>query len=131
MAPFLIPKITRQSTSGGRLRRGAIVVAVMATGFVAILATVSMRAQGNLGAAAALLSKGVGGGPPSTTASFSPAGTGLAGATVFTFSAAVAGGTAPVTYLWDFGDGQSASGRITTHTYSSAGPFTAVVTATD
>ncbi|MGB7217220.1 MAG: PKD domain-containing protein [Vicinamibacterales bacterium] len=71
------------------------------------------------------------GGPPSATTSFSPAGAGLAGATVFTFSAGITSGKAPFTYSWDFGDGQSASGQTTAHMYSSPGTFTAVLTATD
>ena len=48
------------------------------------------------------------------------------------FSADVsAGGLAPFTYAWGFGDGLSGSGRTPTHTYASAGTYTATVTATD
>ncbi len=47
------------------------------------------------------------------------------------FGATVAGGTAPYTYAWVFGDGAVASGANPSHTYSSAGSFTATVTVTD
>lgn len=42
------------------------------------------------------------------------------------------GGNAPLTYLWDFGDGGSAAGGPTAlWTYTAPGVYTAVVTATD
>ena len=45
-----------------------------------------------------------------------------------TFSASVSEGTA-VTYTWDFGDGDSGTGAVISHTYAAAGDYTAVVTA--
>jgi len=40
----------------------------------------------------------------------------------------VAGGDPIQTYLWDFGDGNSASGSTTTHTYNSSGSFNVTLT---
>jgi PKD repeat protein len=45
-------------------------------------------------------------------------------------SATVQSGT-NVSYTWDFGDGETGSGQIVTHTYPHAGIFTASVTATN
>ena len=36
-----------------------------------------------------------------------------------------------LTFNWDFGDGGSASGKIVSHSYSSAGSYTAILTLTD
>lgn len=44
-----------------------------------------------------------------------------------TFSCSASGGTAPYSYLWDFGDGASSTEANTTHTYNSVGTFTAKV----
>jgi len=46
------------------------------------------------------------------------------------FTATITGGT-NVTYQWNFGDGKTGSGVTTTHTYTTAGPYTATVTATN
>ena len=46
------------------------------------------------------------------------------------FSGAASGGTAPYTYEWQFGDGQSSTQQNPSHTYA-AGSFTAVLTVTD
>src|SRR5439155_11953338 len=49
-----------------------------------------------------------------------------------TFSGSVTGGTAPLSYAWNFGDGATASGRLTpTHTYADNGAYTATLTVTD
>ena len=49
-----------------------------------------------------------------------------------TFSQATATGTGPLTYAWNFGDGGTATGALNpTHTYQSAGTFTAQLTVTD
>ncbi len=47
------------------------------------------------------------------------------------FLAAAAGGTAPYTYAWTFGDGSTGTGANPTHDYSGLGPYTVIVTATD
>ncbi|MCC6455685.1 MAG: PKD domain-containing protein [Caldilineaceae bacterium] len=44
------------------------------------------------------------------------------------FTAAVTGGT-DISYIWDFGDGNSGSGIAPTHTYAPSGVYTATVTA--
>jgi len=46
-------------------------------------------------------------------------------------SATASGGNQNYTYTWKFGDGQDGSGQTVTHVYSSAGSYTAKVTATD
>lgn len=50
--------------------------------------------------------------------------------TVTWLTATIAGGT-NVTYAWSFGDGGTAVGANVTHTYATAGVYTAVVTATN
>ncbi len=47
------------------------------------------------------------------------------------FDSHIVGGVSPVSCNWTFGDGSIATGCTVTHTYSSAGNFTATVTATD
>jgi PKD repeat protein len=55
-----------------------------------------------------------------------------AGSSVTFSQAAVSGGTAPLTYLWSFGDGTQQSGSLNpSHTYQNPGNYTATVTATD
>jgi len=46
-------------------------------------------------------------------------------------TAAVTGGQSPYTYAWDFGDGQTGVGNVVSHTYNTAGSYTATVTVTD
>ncbi|HNQ78121.1 MAG TPA: PKD domain-containing protein [Acidobacteriota bacterium] len=48
-----------------------------------------------------------------------------------TFSCSASGGTAPYSYLWDFGDGASSTEANTTHIYNSVGTFTAKVIVAD
>lgn len=36
-----------------------------------------------------------------------------------------------VSYLWDFGDGNTAEGALTTHTYDAEGDYTVTLTVTD
>jgi len=48
-----------------------------------------------------------------------------------TFSATVGGGTTPVTYEWDFGDGQAGTGAVVEHTYVATGTYSVVLTATN
>jgi hypothetical protein len=49
---------------------------------------------------------------------------------ITTLSAAVSSGSV-LTYTWSLGDGQSAQGPVVTHTYSSIGFYTAIVTASN
>jgi hypothetical protein len=49
---------------------------------------------------------------------------------VTTFTATITSGT-NVIYTWDFGDGDGENGAVVTHTYSTAGAYTAMVTATN
>ena len=49
-----------------------------------------------------------------------------------TFSQAIATGTGPLTYAWNFGDGGTATGALNpTYTYQSAGTYNAQLTVTD
>ncbi|MEU5432475.1 PKD domain-containing protein [Streptomyces sp. NPDC020719] len=48
------------------------------------------------------------------------------------FTGSASGGTAPYSYSWDFGDGSAAStAQNPSHTYSTAGSYTATLTVTD
>lgn len=49
----------------------------------------------------------------------------------FDASATTAGTAALSTYAWDFGDGETASGRTVDHTYRTPGTYTATLTVTD
>ena len=70
-------------------------------------------------------------GPPVVTATATPA-TGTVPVTVaFDGTATDAEGDTPLTYAWDFGDGGSATTLDASHTYTSAGTFTATLTVTD
>src|SRR5207244_671312 len=48
-----------------------------------------------------------------------------------TFTATTTRGTVPYTMNWNFGDGATGTGAITTHTYTTAQSFTVTETATD
>ncbi len=48
-----------------------------------------------------------------------------------TFTAQGFFGAQPYSFSWDFGDGASGTGALSTHTYSSAGLYTVVLTVTD
>ncbi len=47
------------------------------------------------------------------------------------FYAQIAGGFAPYSYQWDFGDGNISTSEAATHTYKSAGSYTVSLTVTD
>lgn len=57
----------------------------------------------------------------------------MSGVVPFTvnFSGHASGGTSPYTYRWAFGDGGSSTAQNPSHTYTSAGSFTAILTVTD
>src|SRR5262249_7076730 len=61
-------------------------------------------------------------GTPALSTNAGPTINGVAG-TAVTFSGSVSGGNPPYTYLWNFGDGASATTLSATHTYSSAGTY--------
>jgi len=47
------------------------------------------------------------------------------------FTGGASGGTSPYTYSWVFGDGGTSTAQSPSHTYTSAGSYTAVLTVTD
>ncbi len=47
------------------------------------------------------------------------------------FTANVAGGKAPYTFAWSFGDGSAGTGQTTSHTYTAVGDYPVTVTVTD
>jgi hypothetical protein len=63
----------------------------------------------------------------------SPAGTGLASATLYTFLFITppSGGVPPYTFSWNFGDGGAAAGNAPSHQYAIPGNFVAAATTTD
>jgi PKD repeat protein len=67
--------------------------------------------------------------PLSATASGSPT-TGNAPLNV-SFTGSATGGTAPYSYSWNFGDGSTSAAQNPSHTYNSAGTYTATLTVTD
>jgi PKD repeat protein len=67
--------------------------------------------------------------PLSASATGSPS-TGNAPLSV-NFTGSATGGTAPYTYNWTFGDGATSTAQNPSHTYSSAGTYTATLTITD
>jgi PKD repeat protein len=69
--------------------------------------------------------------PPTVTASRNPTGNVPNGTAIaFTAIGSDADGD-PITYAWDFGDGDTATGATASHTYPAPGSYTATVTAAD
>ncbi|AQS40597.1 M6 family metalloprotease domain-containing protein [Shewanella psychrophila] len=48
-----------------------------------------------------------------------------------TFTDTTTGGEGAITYLWNFGDGQTSTAQSPSHTYASAGSYTVMMTVTD
>jgi len=67
--------------------------------------------------------------PPSTSFTFQPSSPIVN--TPVTFTATTAGGTAPYSIAWNFGDGSSGTGASIVHTFTSVQSFTVTETATD
>ncbi len=71
--------------------------------------------------------------PVAGSVSVSPSGPGLEDLTSFSFTASGASDPDgdPLTFTWDFGDGQASSGQSTNHVYSRAGSYNVSVTVSD
>ncbi|MEO8480756.1 MAG: PKD domain-containing protein [Acidobacteriota bacterium] len=83
------------------------------------------------GTAAAVMLRNSNKAPSAGTVSASPASV-YAGDTVqFSITGDSDPDGDPLSYTWDFGDGGTATGKTTTHAYSTAGGFTATVTVSD
>ena len=71
--------------------------------------------------------------PPLASASVTPAGSGMAGATEYRFDGS--GSSDPdndrLTYTWNFGDGGAGSGVTATHVYDRPGSYSATLTVSD
>jgi PKD repeat protein len=70
------------------------------------------------------------GSTPLTASSSASPTTGNAPLSV-SFTGSATGGTAPYSYSWNFGDGSTSTAQNPSHTYSSAGTYTATLTVTD
>jgi PKD repeat protein len=64
-------------------------------------------------------------------ATASPGGTGVAGATLYSFTVQPSGGVPPYTVQWNFGDGGTGSGPSASHVFATPGTFTAQATVSD
>src|SRR5881396_2780516 len=69
--------------------------------------------------------------PPALTASFTYNPSSPQTGQQVSFTGSASGGTSPYSYSWSFGDGSTGSGSPVTHTYSSAGSYTAALTVKD
>lgn len=105
------PNTTPKKAGIGGIGVAAIVVGALALGGAAVAAGKSAQKEP----------------PPTVSATSTPTGALLVGATVATFMAT---GTAGATFSWNLGDGSTAAGPQVTHVYNQPGTFNAVVTAT-
>ena len=69
--------------------------------------------------------------PPPLTASFTYSPTSPQVSQQVTFTGSASGGQAPYSFAWSFGDGLTGTGSSATHSYSSAGTFTIILTVKD
>ena len=69
--------------------------------------------------------------PPNAIASGNPISGGPPLAVSFSGSGSSDPDSDPLTYSWNFGDGASGTGISVSHTYNSAGPYTAILTVSD
>src|SRR3989442_5249122 len=71
------------------------------------------------------------GGPLPLSASFTFSPTNPASGVSVAFTASAIGGTLPYTYSWNFGDGATGSGAVTSHSYDSAGWYSVTTPVTN
>jgi PKD repeat protein len=70
--------------------------------------------------------------PVAGTITATPAGTGMAGATQYSFTSNASDPDKDsLTYEWNFGDGSTGSGQTATHVYSAAGTYSVTLTVKD
>ncbi|MCU4140519.1 MAG: hypothetical protein MW690_000994 [Methanophagales archaeon] len=69
--------------------------------------------------------------PPKASFTFSPKNPLVNEEITFDASASTDPDGSIVSYEWDFGDGETASGKVVTHAYSDAGSYTVTLTVTD
>src|SRR5206468_2648963 len=69
--------------------------------------------------------------PPALTASFTYSPSSPQVGQTVSFTGSSSGGTSPYSYSWSFGDGSTGTGSPVTHSYSSAGSYTVVLTVRD
>jgi len=69
--------------------------------------------------------------PPKASFTFSPKNPLVNEEITFNASASTDPDGSIVSYEWDFGDGETASGKVVTHAYSDAGSYTVTLTVTD
>ena len=97
------------------------------------LVWVGIAAGGAAGALAVLSGGGDPNSPPAAAFSISPAGTGMARQTTFSFNASAS--TDPdgnsLDFSWDFGDGTTGTGSPVTHVFDSPGMFMVTLTVSD
>src|SRR5207249_1297472 len=69
--------------------------------------------------------------PPALAASFTYSPSSPQTGQSVSFTGSASGGTSPYSYSWNLGDGSTGTGSSVTHTYSSAGTYTVILTVQD